>query len=366
MLMSSETNTNTFRVIGLMSGSSLDGLDIVYTEITNEQENYNYNIVHTACVPYPEQWLSKLKHLSEGTAKEIFQAHSNLGRYYAEKVNEFIIQYKLFGKVDFIASHGHTIFHYPDEDYTCQIGDGAHIAAITGIKTITNFRTVDIAYGGEGTPIVPIGDLLLFAPYKFCLNLGGIANISVKQKNKIIAYDICTANQVLNYYAAQMKMEFDESGNLARKGTLCKELYDKLQEIPYYDKNYPKSLDNSFSRKEIIPMMNQFDISVEEKLHTFTEHIAYQIADEIKRFPLTKEHEEMLVTGGGAFNSFLIECIQKNTDVKLVVPDENLVKYKEALVIALMGVLRTQEKTNVLESVTGAQKDSCGGVIYLP
>lgn len=355
-----------YHVIGLMSGSSLDGIDLAYCTFKSADKGFDYKIEFADCVEYEDGWLSRLKNISDGTAKEIMQLNSDLGRYYAEKINEFIIRHKLFGKVDLISSHGHTIFHFPDLDFTTQIGEGAQIAAITGIKTATNFRLTDIAYGGQGTPIVPIGDAMLFSEYKYCLNLGGIANISVKQNGKVIAYDICVANQVLNYYANQMKKPYDEHGDIARSGKVHEALFEQMQELPFYQKNYPKSLDNSFSRKEIIPMMNQYDISIEDKLRTFTEHIAFQISDELKRFPMMKADEQMLVTGGGAFNTFLIETLQKECDMKIIVPNEQIVKFKEALVIALMGVLRLEERENVLQSVTGALKDNIGGVVYLP
>lgn len=355
-----------YRVIGLMSGSSLDGIDLAYCTFKFGPDGCDYKIVHADCIPLADGWFSRLKNISDVSGRELMQTHGDLGRFFAEKINEFIIRHKLFGKVDLISSHGHTVFHFPELDFTTQIADGAHIAAITGIKTACNFRSMDIAYGGQGTPIVPIGDMMLFGKYKFCLNIGGISNISVKLNGKIIAYDICVANQVLNYYAAQAKKAFDENGEMARSGKLHAPLYEQLQDLPFYEKNYPKSLDNSFARKDLIPMINQYDISIEDKLRTFTEHIAFQIAHEIKRFPIKHENESMLITGGGAFNSFLIECIQGHSDIKIELPDPQIIEYKEALIIALMGVLRMEEQENVLQSVTGAQKDNIGGVIHLP
>lgn len=356
----------TYKVIGLMSGSSLDGIDLAYCSFTFQNGQIDYEIIYSDCVPYADGWVSRLRNIVDAPGKELMQAHADLGRFYAEKINEFIIEHKLFGQVDLICSHGHTIFHFPELDFTTQIGDGAHIAAICGIKTVSNFRSMDIAYGGQGTPIVPIGDMLLFKDYKFCLNIGGISNISVKQNGKIIAYDVCVANQVLNYFAMQLKQPYDDKGELARSGKIHEPLMEKLQDLPFYEQNYPKSLDNSFARKELIPLINQFRISEQDKLRTFTEHIAMQIGHELKRFPQRAGNETMLVTGGGAFNTFLIECIQKSTNIKIEVPDEKIVTFKEALIMGLMGVLRVEEKENVLESVTGAQKDSIGGVVYLP
>lgn len=355
-----------YKVIGVMSGSSLDGLDLAYCTFKFGPDGCEYKILHADCIPLADGWFSRLKNISDASGKELMQTNADLGRYFAEKINEFIIRYKLFGKVDLISTHGHTVYHFPELDFTTQIGDGAHIAAITGIKTASNFRSMDIAYGGQGTPIVPIGDMMLFGQYKYCLNIGGIANISVKLNGKIIAYDICVANQVLNFYAAQAKKPYDENGDMARSGMVHSSLFDQLQDLPFYEKNYPKSLDNSFTRKDLIPMINQYDISLEDKLRTFTEHIAFQIAHEIKRFPIKHENESMLITGGGAFNRFLVECIQTHSEIKIDLPDPQIIEYKEALIIALMGVLRQEEQENVLQSVTGAQKDNIGGVIHLP
>lgn len=362
---------NHYRVIGLMSGSSLDGLDIAYCEFTNDDNNWYFKILQTEVVEFSAEGILRIKSLSTSSAKEIAQAHTSLGNYFGKCVHEFIQKNSLQNKVDFIASHGHTIFHFPQKGFTTQIGDGAAIAAQTGLPVVCDFRSTDIANGGQGTPIVPIGDKLLFADYKFCLNIGGIANISCKTETAIVAFDICAANQVLNFLANTFDKEYDAAGEIAASGELNAELLAKLNEVKFCSQPFPKSLDNSFSHETILPLLEEFQISVEDKMRTYVEHIAAQIANHIQRI-VKKEKitlsspEKILVTGGGAFNTFLIQRIKAQTKLAIEIPNEELAKFKEALVIAFMGVLRKRNEVNVLKSVTGAKKDSVGGAVYLP
>lgn len=364
---------STYRVVGLMSGSSLDGLDIAFCEFSEENNQWTYKIIATDVVPFTADWIEKLKTLPTASGVMLWEAHAQLGAYFGKQVKAFIEKNALTGKVDLVASHGHTIFHFPGKQFTTQIGDGAAIAAQCHLPVACDFRTADIAQGGQGTPIVPIGDNLLFTDYRFCLNIGGIANISCKtdEANKIVAFDICTANQVLNCLAGTLGKEYDAGGEIAAKGNISGELLQKLNALAYFGADYPKSLDNSFSRDVVLPVIEAAQISVEDKLRTFTEHIAGQIAKHIEmiahREKLTfTAKEKMLVTGGGAFNTFLIKRIKAQAKIDVAVPDENLVKFKEALVIALMGALRLRNQVNVLKSVTGAAKDTVGGALYLP
>ena len=369
-----------YSAIGLMSGSSLDGLDIAYCYFTLEKGHWNFEILKTDVVVYPDEWIQDIKHAPIANAKALWETHALLGNYFGEKVNEFIQKNSLQKKVDYVASHGHTIFHFPEKKFTTQIGDGAALAARTNLPVICDFRTADIADGGQGTPIVPIGDKLLFPAYKFCLNIGGIANISCKvappnsaqgEEQRIVAFDLCSANQILNMLSNRLGKEYDADGKIAESGKLHKQLFAKLNALDYYSLTYPKSLDNSFSREKILPVLEQFQISVEDKMRTYVEHIAAQTAQHIQMI-LEKEKlkysdgEQMLVTGGGAFNKFLVKKIKEQTGIKVHVPEDSLVKFKEAVVIALMGVLRMRNEVNVLRSVTGASKDSIGGAVYRP
>lgn len=360
---------DTYHVIGLMSGSSLDGLDVAYCEFRIDKGKWSYKILKTAVVEYPDEWMQELKGLPVSNSKTLWEAHAGLGNFFGQQVKEFIKKNSLKEKVDFIASHGHTIFHFPEKRFTTQIGDGAAIASQTNLPVICDFRSTDIADGGQGTPIVPIGDKFLFSHFRFCLNLGGIANISCKTENSIVAFDICCANQILNMLANRKNMEYDRGGEIAANGILNNELLYKLEALEYYTADYPKSLDNSFSREVILPILEEPSISTEDKMRTYVEHIASQIAGHIKIISKKEgvefsAKEKILATGGGAFNSFLIERIHNLTKLSIEVPGDETVKFKEALVIAFMGVLRMRNEVNVLKSVTGASKDSIGGAVY--
>ncbi|HLP49742.1 MAG TPA: anhydro-N-acetylmuramic acid kinase [Chitinophagales bacterium] len=361
---------DTYHVIGLMSGSSLDGLDIAYCRFGHANGRWEFEILHTDVAEYHNTWIPKFKTLPTSDAKTLWETHAALGHYFGERVSDFINKYSLQGKVDLVASHGHTIFHFPGKRFTTQIGDGAAIAARAGVPVVCDFRTSDIANGGQGTPIVPIGDKLLFNDYKFCLNIGGIANISCKTETGIVAFDICAANQVLNHFAQTLGKEYDAGGEIAQKGILNIELLDRLNALEFYKHSYPKSLDNSFSRDMVLPIMEEFSISAEDKMHTYVQHIAIQIAAHAngiatrENISMTASYK-MLVTGGGAFNTYLIERMRA-LGIDVEVPNEELVKFKEAVVIALMGVLRMRNEVNVLSSVTGATRDTVGGAVYLP
>jgi anhydro-N-acetylmuramic acid kinase len=360
-----------YHAIGLMSGSSLDGLDIAYCKFEVADSKWTFRILKTAVVEYPEEWIRDIKALPASDAKTIWEAHARLGNYFGERVNEFIRKNSLQGKVDLIASHGHTVFHFPAKKFTVQIGDGAAVAVRVGIPVVCDFRTSDIAYGGQGTPIVPIGDKLLFSDYRFCLNIGGIANISCKTDDSIVAFDICAANQVLNVLSNKLGKEYDANGDISRGGNIDNGLLQRLNALEYYSSGYPKSLDNSFSREVVWPVLETTSLSTEDKLRTYAEHIAIQVANHIaaiaeKEKTKVKLGDKMLVTGGGAFNKFLIERIEAQTKIAVEVPDDETVKFKEALVIALMGVLRMRNEVNVLKSVTGASQDNVGGSVYLP
>lgn len=352
-----------------MSGSSLDGLDIVYAEFHYLKSRWTYQILCAEVAEFPTHWINRLQKLSEGDAKSLWRTHSDFGRYLGEQVNHFIAKNVLFGKVDFIASHGHTIFHFPQNGFTTQIGDGAALSQITQLPVVGDFRSADVACGGQGTPIVPIGDHLLFSDYRFCLNIGGIANISCKTENGMVAFDICAANQVLNNLANELGKEYDESGVLAKSGQLNIPLLNQLNQPAYFNQSYPKSLDNSFSGQTMLPILAASKISVYDKLRTYTEHIAFQTGEHINQISQREKtifgtHEKILVTGGGAFNSFLTERIKASCNLEVIVPNREVVKFKEAIVIALMGVLRMRNEVNVLKKVTGASRDTCGGAVY--
>lgn len=351
-----------------MSGSSLDGLDIVYTQLDEVRGNWTYEIKHADCIPYTEQWLKDLADAKDKDVPEFLRLTTAYGRYLGEQINAFIEKNSLHHQVHFIASHGHTVFHEPQNGTTTQIGDGASIAAITGLPVISDLRALDVALGGHGAPIVPIGDKLLFSEYDYWLNIGGIANITVLQNDAPVAFDICPANQILNGLANKENKPMDENGDMARSGKVLVEVFTNLNNQEYYSKSAPKSLSNEAARDLAFPILLESSHSNADMLHTMVLHIAEQIAKAVAQYPSSKPEPKLLATGGGAFNTFLIEKIQDALTpqhVSVEVPDAKVVNYKEALVMALIGALRWREETNVLSSVTGASRDSIGGALWM-
>jgi anhydro-N-acetylmuramic acid kinase len=257
-----------------------------------------------------------------------------------------------------IASHGHTIFHQPEKGFTFQLGNGASIAAETGIPTVADFRTGDVALGGQGAPLVPVGDKLLFSDYESCLNLGGFANISFDQHGKRIAFDICPVNFILNDLAQKSGWPYDTGGELGRSGNMNRELLEQLNQLAFYRQSPPKSLGREWMNHYFMPLMAADEIPLNDQLRTAYEHIAIQISN------ASPVHGKMLVTGGGAFNTFLIERLKHHLKCEIVIPHAEIIQFKEALVFAFLGLLRFMGEINCYASVTGARRDSSAGVTY--
>lgn len=380
-----------YKVIGLMSGSSLDGLDIVYvhlqegaSSIKDSSRKWEFSILHAACYPYSKEWRDKLAGARDLPAGEYLLLHTDYGQYLGEQVQRFIEEHHLHYQVQLIASHGHTTFHSPEHKMTAQLGDGAALAALTGINVVSDLRAMDVALGGQGAPIVPVGERLLLQDYAFFLNLGGIANVSAHgagrgtesgQGGGFAAFDVCPANRVLNSLAGLAGKEYDDNGALAASGKIDEELLRRLNKLPYYDKVYPKSLANEFGTETVLPMIREAGLTVEDALRTFVEHIAIQVRRAAAELVQTNGrggeqagNGRMLVTGGGAHNEFLIGRLRElllPMGIEVMVPDVQLVDYKEALVMALIGVLRWREENNVYASVTGASRDSIGGAVWI-
>ena len=347
---------NAELAIGLMSGSSLDGLDIALVKFEKEGEHYDFQILAAETLPYPDLWKTQLSEAFHKQPEELTQLDKDYGRYLGEQVLAFAKKHN--AQPDFVASHGHTIFHKPEQHYTLQIGDGQELAMACGFTVINDFRSEDVSKGGQGAPLVPIGDKLLFSDYEICLNIGGIANVSYDENGQRIAYDLCIANQALNYLAQMKGLDYDRDGQLARSGNVDMDLLKRLNKHPFYGQLPPKSLGREFfeaNQKDLLK-----DLPVEDLLATITEHTALQIALGVSHLPKGK----ILVTGGGAHNQFLMERLQARTSHEVVIPEKTIIDYKEALVFAFLGLLRLEGKTNVLASVTGAESDSCSGRIW--
>lgn len=360
-----------YRTLGLMSGSSLDGLDIAYCEFEIDSKTLiHWKILAAETLEFSEAWQATLRRLPHASGRELLLAHAHYGHYAGQLVNDFLQKHQI--EPDFIASHGHTIFHYPQEQMTLQIGDGAAIAAKTGYPVINDFRAMDVALGGQGAPIAPIADRMLFPGYDFYLNLGGIANITCNANGKFIAFDNGGANQVLNVLAQQLGHPYDEGGKLAASGTLNEELLALANALPYHEQAYPKSLGNDWVQEQLIPIYQNFQYPTVDKLHTACVQIAQQIAKDIQQIiakeNLQKDQYQLFVTGGGAHNPFLLRCIEEACAayirIDLVKPDPVIISFKEAAFMALMGVLRVENIPNCIASVTGATQDAIGGAIY--
>lgn len=343
---------DSLTILGLMSGTSLDGLDLALCRIT--ASGTKYKILRAQTIPYSAEWKQKLKE-AEKTSGEALAAHD---KEYGQLLGELSRKFLGNDKPDYIASHGHTIFHDPANGYTFQSGSGSEIARITGITTVNDFRTTDVSLGGQGAPLVPIGDKMLFGNYTYCLNLGGFVNISFEENSQRKAFDVAPLNYVMNRIAQRRGQEYDNGGKLAAKGKYNSALGEQLDAIPYYSQSPPKSLGREWVEKNIFPLLSEM-MSPEDQLHTFAVHAAKQTAK------VCTNEGKMLVTGGGAYNKFFIGELKKHCKASLVIPDDETVQFKEALIFALLGYLRLHEKVNALASVTGASRDSSGGTIHL-
>jgi anhydro-N-acetylmuramic acid kinase len=379
----------------MMSGSSLDGLDLCYAHLQETSGRWSYEIKKADCYAYSPGWIERLQKATELSARDYMVLHVEYGHYLGELVNRFLNENALAYQVQLIGSHGHTTFHMPSRKMTAQLGDGAAIAAETGINVVADLRAMDLALGGQGAPIVPIGERMLLGNYEYFLNLGGIANISANYEKRqngtirpnepardnaviaapiTIAFDVCPANRVLNLLSNELGKEYDDKGSIARSGKLHSELISRLNGLEYYQKDFPKSLANDFGTDIIYPLIKNSGYSTADGMRTMVEHIVYQIKSSIEKLESdnnvneTGSTKQLLATGGGAFNNFLVERLSHELETKkieVVVPDENVIKYKEALIMGLMAVLRWREENNVFSSVTGASRDSIGGAVWI-
>jgi anhydro-N-acetylmuramic acid kinase len=345
-------------IIGLMSGTSLDGVDIAHCRFEQRNGKWSYTILHAETIQYPAEWQKRLATVENGTALEFVTTDIAYGHLLGQLTRTFIQKHALTPA--FIASHGHTIFHQPDKKITSQIGRGSAIAAEAGFPVVCDFRSLDVALGGQGAPLVPIGDRLLFHKYDYCLNIGGFANISCETAGQRIAFDVSPANILLNKLAQQIGMPFDDHGALAQEGKIIPDLLQQLNNLPFYTQSPPKSLGKEWVIAHIHPMLNNHRGTVTDVMATLCEHIAMQIA----AVTGTDRDKKLLITGGGAFNTHLVRRITALAAPEVIIPDDNTINYKEALIFAFLGLLRWLGTENCLKSVTGATSDNVGGAIY--
>ena len=349
-----------YNVIGVMSGTSLDGLDLVYVSFSYE-DLWKFQIKTSETIGYDKTWQNTLKNLVKIGPSELKTIDEDYTKYLGEQINSFIEKHQI-NELDFVSSHGHTALHKPDEGITYQIGNQSSLCKLLNKVVVCDFRVQDVELGGQGAPLVPIGDELLFHEYSYCLNLGGFANISFNKDQKRLAYDICPVNIVLNHYVGALGLNYDDKGFLASSGKVNESLLSKLNALDFYNQVYPKSLGLEWVQANIFPLIDSFKLEVSDTLRTFVEHIAIQITSQVSN----KQNETVLVTGGGVYNDFLMNRIKSLSGNKIVTPSNNIIEYKEALIFAFLGVLRLRNVINCLKSVTGASKNHCSGNIFYP
>ncbi len=350
-----------YRCIGLMSGTSLDGLDIVFCEFTTRDGTWSYRLIEGRTLPYPESWYNLLSGAYLMNGADLAEADHSYGRYLGAICRDFLSENG--GDPSFIASHGHTVFHRPDQGYSLQIGNGHDIAAVTSIPVIYDFRSHDISLGGQGAPLVPAGDRYLFGDYDFCLNIGGFSNVSYENdRNERIAFDICPANTILNHLSKSLGHPYDHNGNLGRDGEILPGLLNDLNNLDYYLLPQPKSLGREFLEDLVLPLIAESKLATKDILRTVYEHIAIQVETALR----IKKNGRVIATGGGAKNTFLMELLRSKCEHDIIVPDGLTVEFKEAIIFAFLGLLRMLGHTNCLASVTGASSDCSGGIIVWP
>ena len=342
-----------YNVIGVMSGTSVDGLDISFCRFIKNKK-WKYEILNSKTYHFSNFWKKTLINLHLENEKKIKEIDIEFAKHISDKINHFVEKNKI--KADIISSHGHTVFHDPSKKITLQIGSGKVINELCKITTVNNFRKIDIKLGGQGAPLVPIGDKLLFQQYKYCLNIGGFANLSVKANNSVKAFDICPANIALNFYCRKLGKEFDSGGEISRSGNIINSLYDELNKIQFYSSNSPKSLSREWLEQNFLTKVSS-SFKIIDILRTIVEHIAFQIGTNLKS-------QKTLVTGGGAKNKFLMDRICDFSSSKIIIPSNKLIDFKEAMIFGFLAVLRLNNEINCLKSVTGAVKDSIVGDVY--
>jgi anhydro-N-acetylmuramic acid kinase len=351
--------TEEYRVTGLMSGTSLDGVDLACCLFSLNEGRWDFEILQAETVPYPPDLQQALATATEWDLVRIYEHDFALGEYYAGLLNDFHRRHGL--QVDLIASHGHTILHEPEKGITFQAGHGGTMADRTGKTVVTDFRSEDVAQGGQGAPLVPVGDLLLFGKYDACVNLGGFANISYDTaEGSRVACDIGPANLALNWISGLQGKPFDKDGQIASAGRIDPLLLDHLNTLEYYGRKSPKSLGKEWFNREFLPLLRQWQGSVEDLMATVVEHIALQLAFSTDMSGAAS----VLVTGGGALNTALIERYTRHCRAELIIPPGQLAEFKEALIFAFLGLLRVLGRENILASVTGGRSNLSAGTIH--
>jgi anhydro-N-acetylmuramic acid kinase len=348
-----------YNVIGVMSGTSLDGVDLAHIQFNVKNNKWTFEIIESETIAYNPSWINSLKYAVDYSKEQLEKLNQDYTKLLASIIANFIEKNKI-SNLDAVCSHGHTILHQPQNGFTLQIGNLPEIASLIHQTVVCDFRVQDVQLGGQGAPLVPIGDRILFPEYDYCMNLGGFSNVSFEQNKQRIAFDISPVNTVLNFYANQLGFDYDDKGTISRTGKIDTNLLQELNALDFYQQKYPKSLGFEFVKETVLPLIESSEITIEDKLYTFTEHVALQIA-----LALPNKKGSLYITGGGAYNNFLIERIQSYLpEMKIIIPSAKILEFKEALIFALLGVLKLRGEINVLSSVTGANNNHSSGVVY--
>ncbi|WP_298530650.1 anhydro-N-acetylmuramic acid kinase [uncultured Algibacter sp.] len=349
-----------YHVVGVMSGTSLDGIDLVQAKFYFNGD-WRFEILNAETMDYVDSWKLKLEGLVSDSMEELRNIDMDYTAYLGDAINTFLKKHKIDG-IDAVCSHGHTALHQPERRLTYQIGNRSELASFLDEKVVCDFRVQDVEFNGQGAPLVPIGDKLLFSEYDYCINLGGFANISMDIDGVRVAYDICPMNIVLNYYAKKLGLDYDAEGVNASKGHLNDELLEALNKLSFYKEPHPKSLGLEWVNVNVFPLIESFELDVKDVLRTFVEHVAMQLANQIN----SNVSSSILITGGGAYNSFLIDRVREYTDSMVIIPSKDIIEFKEALIFGFLGVLKLREEVNCLKSVTGATENHSSGRVFLP
>lgn len=350
---------NQFRVLGLMSGTSLDGLDLCLVDFEWDQ-SWTFKIIHSSTYPYSPDWVRNLR-FKNLNSNELQKLDSDYGVLLGQMVLKFINENNIDSQqIDFISSHGHTWFHQPEKGLTFQIGNGPELHDETGLEVICDFRKADVKLGGQGAPLVPIGDRDLFSAFDACLNLGGFANISFEKEKNRLAFDIAPCNLPINHYCQQLGLPYDDEGYIAATHNSNRRLLENLNALTFYEELAPKSLGVEWLQKTFFKLCDSSGESPETLISTVTQHSAYQIAQCLNRHGI----QRVLLSGGGSKNQFLIDTIGLYTSCETIIAKEPINSFKEALIFAYLGLLRKTGQKNILASVTGAEYDHCSGVVY--
>jgi anhydro-N-acetylmuramic acid kinase len=351
---------STYNVIGVMSGTSLDGIDLCYVRF-RINESWKFDILNAETIPYTKEWLAILGKIIEFSSEELDRIDIQYSKYLGDQINDYIRNHNI-QQIDAVCSHGHTVFHQPERHLTYQIGNLSSLSNVLNQTVVCDFRIQDVEFGGQGAPLVPIGDKMLFDKYDFCLNLGGFANISFDVDGERVAYDICPVNIVLNYFSRQIGQKYDDQGKIAASGIVDPPLLNALNNLAYYNMAFPKSLGLEWVQSVVFPLIKSYDLSIADVLRTFVEHAAVQITDQIN----FNKTGNVLVTGGGTYHSFLVKRLIDLSYPELIIPSGEIINYKEALIFGFLGVLKLRNETNCLKSVTGAKRDHSSGKIFQP